>query len=1615
MTTTQSTQAPQFIPFEKVKEYVDANIPIVPLKANGDPHTYYLYESDAEKNTLANDLPENIKKYVCSGDYIQVLKLLNQQIPTTFWTDKRIKDQQWYGIGCKTGLTAIRAKSDPNKVLLVIAIDADNEKPRSVLEKLVNQYGLLEKTLVQKTPHGGLHVVFAVAVDANNFEEIKSWENKSKLQAICKEDCKIELKSQNMQITLDPTKHRVDRHLTYTRISKVIAISEEPTFCDELFKSLKENDCLSQTLEEYYAGKVKQAQFDSSRQFNKDAQRSDLKENEINKAIDIILGRDEANKNENYPFGSIYIEGQRNDVCLCLSGFFYWSHITQLSAEVFIRKLAQDTNDGSADVNKAVSNVAAAYKRGDSGLTVIGISGVIEQFLKCIKDSTKPIEERQRLAEDRLYQFSQALNVVSKRPTREAQEESEDIRLASEKVTSKDIDFVIESVTKEAPDDKEPAKQVFYGMFTGFTKTPMSHNVNSRDSGSGKSYIVVHVSDYFPDKYVLPKNAVSNKAIFHRRGKLVQRRIDDKTGKEYFEPIAPQLNKLISESEDIENKLSEEKAKKKAKDEKLLIKLQTEISATNIKIEELKDNAFKLIDLENQIILALDTPQDEFLEALMSIISQDTTRDQEYEFVERNSTGKLINRINILHGTPCIFTTRTIDDTRTLRHEEKTRRLINVAPNTSKEKINHASNAIISRNCLLPIEYENLIGLSQQDKEKCKHIAAVLIAKLKRHSRFLEAGQPGIKVAFLHSINAAMPTAKDHEVWLMTVSDRLSKYLAIITKLNMDSRWKIVDTDTGQFWPISNYQDLKETLLLMKNGASSVRVYQAQFYNNRFLPLFKKLGDSKDTFQKSGNIIITEAVTGFTARKLEEEIKKEFGETVGRKTLEDKLLYPLVNLGILNTVRSQIDGRMNLFFPVAEGKIFSLFDDPDDPRFKITDPTLYPNLNLIEESYRFIINYSHKQGASVKKKFKLVDTEGKERTVKDLVNFGLGSAEISFVKGWDDRLIADLDKRKQINIEKEEEITKNQTHSCENNLTDVYNNVSEKSEEPTKIEIQPISTLILNAERLKFKELSEKGNSIRQISEILGISKGACQRHSDYIKQHPEEFGTIGTASVQSGTDLIEQSSEVYQKNVPNCTKPNPGTLFDTDLVQSGTPFGTTKESAFTIKNEPFKPIPPPSSLIEQVPKLAKFATFDTEWYRDDLKQNRDKGISGNIYCFCLSDSEGKDVKLHLDEFDGDRYKLMSAILDVMASYESLAGFAIFSDRDFISDVDRIKINCTNVGLSERYEDLKSKIEFIDIHKMFSNNTVKGFLKLGEKVVYREDSLEPVAQAYIGEGKTQGVSGVNVEFLPHEDQLEYCLRDAQLCYKILQKNNFELSQIFYEIGVEINMTFFQTCNAGYPTGWWASKLKSIDYQKVPSNVQQWIEQNMTYNNKMNPKKRTGVKYLGGHVIDPRMGRHLNAVSYDVSSMYPTMANVHNISTETVCCECCKDDPTAKVPDSVMKDINDYVLDPENKAKKKEARPWHYWICQKQRGKFADIMKDLIQRKIQYKESGVKLKEKAMKILMNSGYGGFGNAYFEYIDPRVAELIPHMVSTLLSHWKNSLAKRTCCTVIPIRSI
>jgi hypothetical protein len=60
------------------------------------------------------------------------------------------------------------------------------------------------------------------------------------------------------------------------------------------------------------------------------------------------------------------------------------------------------------------------------------------------------------------------------------------------------------------------------------------------------------------------------------------------------------------------------------------------------------------------------------------------------------------------------------------------------------------------------------------------------------------------------------------DVWSMTVLSRLLNYIAIITKVNMDSRPKIIDIKTGVSYPISIYDDLKEALEIMETASLSI-------------------------------------------------------------------------------------------------------------------------------------------------------------------------------------------------------------------------------------------------------------------------------------------------------------------------------------------------------------------------------------------------------------------------------------------------------------------------------------------------------------------------------------------------------------------------------------------------------------------------------------------------------------------------------------------------------------------------------------------------------------------------------------------------------------------------
>jgi DNA polymerase, archaea type len=110
---------------------------------------------------------------------------------------------------------------------------------------------------------------------------------------------------------------------------------------------------------------------------------------------------------------------------------------------------------------------------------------------------------------------------------------------------------------------------------------------------------------------------------------------------------------------------------------------------------------------------------------------------------------------------------------------------------------------------------------------------------------------------------------------------------------------------------------------------------------------------------------------------------------------------------------------------------------------------------------------------------------------------------------------------------------------------------------------------------------------------------------------------------------------------------------------------------------------------------------------------------------------------------------------------------------------------------------------------------------------------------------------------------------------------------------------------------------------------------------------------------------------DVASLYPIMAVLYNISFDTVNCECCKGISESRISAEITKDCR---IEKE------------YWICRRKEGAFPSKLKVFKEERQKQKKIGNHIKQLALKILINGGYGVIGNSYFKYYDLRVAELI-----------------------------
>ena len=181
----------------------------------------------------------------------------------------------------------------------------------------------------------------------------------------------------------------------------------------------------------------------------------------------------------------------------------------------------------------------------------------------------------------------------------------------------------------------------FLSMILTYTDSDQTNIGFNSESSTGKSYIPLELSWYFPKEDVLKYSYVSPTAFFHEAGVLLP------------DPSEPQPEP----SENPEEQKEYEKKRRK----------------------------IIWIDLKQKILIFLDQPHDQLLQRLRPLLSHDE-RVLVHQITDRSKRGSLVTKKVWIQGFPSvIFCTAKFN----MNDQERTR-LILLSPETTKEKIREA-------------------------------------------------------------------------------------------------------------------------------------------------------------------------------------------------------------------------------------------------------------------------------------------------------------------------------------------------------------------------------------------------------------------------------------------------------------------------------------------------------------------------------------------------------------------------------------------------------------------------------------------------------------------------------------------------------------------------------------------------------------------------------------------------------------------------------------------------------------------------------------------------------------------------------------------------------------
>jgi hypothetical protein len=480
-----------------------------------------------------------------------------------------------------------------------------------------------------------------------------------------------------------------------------------------------------------------------------------------------------------------------------------------------------------------------------------------------------------------------------------------------EKKKLNDIDYIIDVITREAKGEHKLSKQILLTLFSTYTQNPINLAIKAQ-SGEGKSYVLGKITALFPAEDIYQITGMSEKSIFHQKGKNVY--TNPVTGRD--EDADDIIMNLKTSKSSIDRKLK--KADENSEYDEVE-RLSIELRDINNEMDEIKHNVKKVIDLRHKIMIFLDTPPENILKAIMPLLSHDKD-ESEYHYVETNDNSGIKTKTNILRGWPTIIYCQAIDTSLGSRWEEIQRRFILVNPRTDKEKYKQAIKHTGKKYGMSSLCYEEEV-LSKKEKDIAKGMVLLLKEEILNISHDNEPGKRDCVIPYYESASEGMDSDKAKD---MTMAERVFSFCQMLTLININRRPRMVSKDTRKDdekqdeikTPIATFEDLKMAMDLTELDSSGMSPEVYAWYCGVFLTAWFNKDENQDVKETRSGEIIKEDKKLLSATELAEATTKIEGKRTNAKNIRNNYIGALLSNQFIEEYASKLDGRAKKYYPL---------------------------------------------------------------------------------------------------------------------------------------------------------------------------------------------------------------------------------------------------------------------------------------------------------------------------------------------------------------------------------------------------------------------------------------------------------------------------------------------------------------------------------------------------------------------------------------------------------------------------------------------------------------------------------------------------------------------------